>query len=48
MLRDGVIAPVLLLIDNAGAAVNVPPVNVPVPVKLTGCVVVSEAQNEPV
>ena len=41
----GVIAPVTLFSVNAGNALYVPPVKVPVPVKLTGCGAAMSLQN---
>ena len=42
----GVIAPVVeFIVKPAGLAVYVPPVNVPVPVRVTACAVATLAQN---
>ena len=45
MLVEGVISPVELLMLRPAGALNVPPVNVPVPVSVTACGVALLAQN---
>ena len=47
VLVFGIMAPVRLLIERLGKALYPPPVNIPVPVNVTGCAIEIELQKGP-